>query len=306
MIKSLQISNFQSHKSTELLLNPGINVIVGLTDSGKSAIMGALRWLIYNRPAGESFRSHWGGDTEVTVESNDCLVTRLKSKMNNAYVLTTTKNKGITFKAIGTDIPEEVKQALNFQDINLQQQLDRPFLLDNSSGEVAQHFNKIAHLDIIDSSTQLVQRWVRELEQAIKSGTQQLAQAEEDLKQYNYLPEMDARVTALEHIESERNLMANNKYKINYLLTELIEVRKDIDKQSRILKLEPAINQALKLVEEKEKKVRTKNDLDALIYSLQGVTRSIQTEQEALERKEKEFKRAFPATCPLCGQEVKK
>jgi len=66
MIKTLSIQNYQSHKDSTLEFDPGVNVIVGSTDSGKTAIIRALRWLIWNRPNGDSFRSTWGGDTKVT------------------------------------------------------------------------------------------------------------------------------------------------------------------------------------------------------------------------------------------------
>jgi len=307
MIKSIEIRNFQSHKATELLLNPGVNVIVGLSDSGKSAIIRALRWLIYNRPAGDSFRSHWGGTTNVTVETDQNKVTRIKSKGESGYILQTERDKSdITFKAIGTDVPEEVKQALNFQDINLQLQLDKPFLLDNSPGEVAQHFNKIARLDVIDQSTQVVQRWIRELEQDIKSNTAELARAEESLKLYNYLPEMEAKVVALEQTEQKRNTLFAQSARIAATLLTLDKVGEEITTQSKILKLEPTIDQALKLVKEKDRKKEDRNNLDAIIYSLHKVTQGIKTYTEALGKKEREFKRVFPSVCPLCGQEIKK
>jgi len=49
MLKKISIQNFQSHKKTELDLVDGINVIYGLSQSGKSAILRALNWIIFNR-----------------------------------------------------------------------------------------------------------------------------------------------------------------------------------------------------------------------------------------------------------------
>ena len=48
MIKSLHIQNFQSHKKTTLKFHKGINVVIGQSDSGKSAIIRALNWTINN------------------------------------------------------------------------------------------------------------------------------------------------------------------------------------------------------------------------------------------------------------------
>jgi chromosome segregation ATPase len=46
MIKSVRVENFQSHKSTNLKFNSGVNVIYGLSDSGKSAFVRALGSLL--------------------------------------------------------------------------------------------------------------------------------------------------------------------------------------------------------------------------------------------------------------------
>ena len=39
MIKSIQLKNFQSHRDTTLRLSPGVNVIVGDPQNGKTAIL---------------------------------------------------------------------------------------------------------------------------------------------------------------------------------------------------------------------------------------------------------------------------
>jgi exonuclease SbcC len=54
-IKKLSLRNFQSHRETDLEFSPGLNIIVGPSDQGKSAIIRALRWLFYNEPRGTGF-----------------------------------------------------------------------------------------------------------------------------------------------------------------------------------------------------------------------------------------------------------
>ena len=63
MIKRIKIENIQSHKETELELSSGINAIVGSSNNGKSAILRAFYWLVYNRPLGvDNLLSHWAFD----------------------------------------------------------------------------------------------------------------------------------------------------------------------------------------------------------------------------------------------------
>jgi exonuclease SbcC len=124
MIKALFIRNFQSHKNSNLEFVPGVNVIVGLSSSGKSAILRALRWLIWNRPLGNEFRSNWGGVTHVEAHlgfhsGHSDKVSRIKDK-DEVYF----GNK-IEHKAFRSEVPEEVQKIFNIGEINLQQQFGR-------------------------------------------------------------------------------------------------------------------------------------------------------------------------------------
>ena len=115
MLKSLTVSNFQSHRKSELKFHPNVNVISGSSDVGKTAIIRALHWVIWNRPQGNAFRSNWGGDTEVVLHTDKDCVTRLRTTKQNLYYL-----NDLEFNAIRTDVPDEIKQVLNVSEINLQ------------------------------------------------------------------------------------------------------------------------------------------------------------------------------------------
>ena len=127
MINSLNISNFQSHKESKLDFASGVNVIIGKSDTGKSSIMHALQWAINNNPAADSFRSYWGGDTNVDLEIENFTISRVYGK-ETLYILSS--NKGISpeeFKSFGLDVPKPIKDFLNFDEVNLQFQFDTSF-----------------------------------------------------------------------------------------------------------------------------------------------------------------------------------
>lgn len=155
MIKKLTLHNFQSHKHTEVEFDPHVNVISGSSDSGKSALLRAIYWVINNRPTGNDFLlSHWARDAKgnqkenmyvsVEYDTNDICI-REKTKTTNTYTL-----NDKTLEAIGIDVPEEVRLFNNFSEVNISKQMDAPFLLSESAGEVARFFNRIVHFDIID------------------------------------------------------------------------------------------------------------------------------------------------------------
>ncbi len=123
MIERIKLNNFQSHENSELVFSPGVNVIIGQSDSGKTAIIRALRWLVWNRPLGDAYISHWADKCSVEIEVDKHTIKRIKERKNsNAYYL-----DGKLFNAVGGDIPDEIMKLLNLHEINLQQQLDRPF-----------------------------------------------------------------------------------------------------------------------------------------------------------------------------------
>ena len=83
MLSCLSIENFQSHEHSFLEFSKGINVITGSSDSGKTAILRALYWIIWNRPQGDSFKSWWGGDTKCSLVIDKKFgITRSKDKDN--------------------------------------------------------------------------------------------------------------------------------------------------------------------------------------------------------------------------------
>ncbi|WP_035425703.1 AAA family ATPase, partial [Halalkalibacterium ligniniphilum] len=54
-INTVRLENFQSHLDTSIDFSTGLNVIVGQSDSGKTSILRAIRWVLYNQPRGTDF-----------------------------------------------------------------------------------------------------------------------------------------------------------------------------------------------------------------------------------------------------------
>jgi len=265
MLNTIHIKNFQSHKDSILEFAPGVNAIVGTSDSGKTAIFRAFRWLFCNRPSGDAFRSTWGGDTIVDVDLQEGQVSRVRTDKENLYVL----GEHDEFKAMGTEVPEEIKKILNIDDINLQQQLEGPFLLNLSAGEVAQHFNKIARLDKIDSSLQYVQKKIRESEQTIKFGNQQTEKLEEELQNYDYLEQLDKEVVLLEKKQDQYTDLSKKYRMVVILHTDLVDLEKAISIKTPLLTADKLVGTILLHFSNKSGFLRRKQ---ALSDTLQGLT----------------------------------
>jgi len=87
-ISRVNIKNFQSHKDTEVNFDD-FTVINGPTDNGKSAIIRAIKWCLYNVPDGTNFIRYGEDIASVTVHfNNNSSVTRVRGKKENYYILT--------------------------------------------------------------------------------------------------------------------------------------------------------------------------------------------------------------------------
>lgn len=149
MLKSIEITNLQNHRHTRLDLVPGVNVIVGPSRSGKTALFRGLRKLVENRPVQglESWVHKHDKKAQIKVEivtTDGCNVS-WSGPQDQKYML-----DGEEFRGFGQSVPEPVALALNLGDINLGQQFDQPFLLFDSPGQVARYLNQVVNLDVID------------------------------------------------------------------------------------------------------------------------------------------------------------
>ena len=276
MIKQLNIFNFQSHKDSTLDFSDHVNVIIGQSDMGKSVIIRAIRWLATNRPSGDSFRSTWGGKTEVELFTDDAHIIRSKDK-ENEYILGDTH-----FKAFSTDVPKEILDALNLNEINCQYQLDPVFLLSETPGAVAQHFNEVANLSKIDSSLQNINSWIRELTSDIKYKEEQVVNQIEELKKFEHLEKFEIEVEVLEQLENQSKNFRNSYQRLLDLCTEFHEVDMAIDVESEILVIEKPLNAILDLIDLRAEKDIEVVKLDRLIVQIEKVQVEIDEQKDLI------------------------
>jgi len=248
MIRTVHIQNFQSHKNTLLHLEPGVNVIVGGSDSGKSAILRAIKWVVYNKPTGDAFRSNWGGDTEITMETwEGDIITRYRNNSGHGYTL-----NDIPFKAIGTTIPEEIRDVLNMDEVNIQQQMDSPFLLNNTSGEVAEFFNKLADLSTIDVAVRNITSALNSLKRTVENKEDLQKQYEGELKKLTYVHKLDIEVEVLEGMDRRVTSFYQKITGLKKHINTAVELQEKVDALSMELWAEEEVDNLVELIEQKK------------------------------------------------------
>jgi len=211
MIEEIRLKNFQSHRDSVLRLHPGVNVIVGPTDCGKTAVLRALNWVVNNRPMGTRFRSRWGGDTEVTVDlSGGTYVTRRRTKKDNLYEILPGNGRTEVLKALKSEVPEEILTELNMDEINVQRQHDQPFLLSAGSAEVARVLNRIANLEEIETAQKTANSRVRNLMARETAAEEEKRVLAGRLEEFDDLEDQESLLHSIE--EAQKNIYQDQEW----------------------------------------------------------------------------------------------
>ena len=306
MLKKIKIQNFQSHKLSELNLSSGINVIVGESNHGKTAIIRLLNWIINNYNY-RQMRSWWALEKEkgrgkeyptygeITTEEGN-VITRLKSKSDNMYSI-----NGEELRAFGTGVPEEVSNHLRIGDINMQKQMDAPFLLGLRAGDVARFLNKIANLDDIDRSTKRIKELSTNNKTDIKYAETEYNQKMAELKDYKYLDDAEAELSDL---EKQYNIIQATQVQSIKLTQLCAEIREAQTKMNKILPDEEAIAEKLEQFNTVKDKIKTLQDqynsIQSIIIDIKRQQRLIITKENEIKSIEKQLKELIPEACPMC------
>ena len=251
MIDTILLENFQAHEKTLLELDKGVNVIVGESDAGKSAILRAIYWTLFGRPSGDSIiRQGAKEPCRVKIKTSDGHeVIRVKGCGKNQYEV-----DGEVYKAFNKSVPEDVTNALNMDRLNFSLQLDPPFLFSMSGGEVAQYMNKLVDLEVITSSLSRVNQMVRKAEDNSRSLETSIEEKEVALSKMAWVDEAKKAVEKME-VKDRKSF----KLKKSYAMLKL-ELERYDDAKEKVLSLSH-VEEAEKALSRILAKCRTRDKL---------------------------------------------
>jgi len=225
MITKIEIHNYESHKRTILNFpTPGLTVFIGESDRGKSGAFRAFNFARTNTPLGKDMLPlFWEGETKVKVFFDTGEeVQRIKSGSVNKYVLIEGESKK-EFNA-GRDVPEEISTVFNMEETNFQSQIDRAFLMFDTSGQRGRILNKIVGLDSIDNTLSAAKRDVQSLNQEKGNQKNIIESLETKLEKYVNLPTVNELLNQCE--EAER--MIQN---LNSVISGVTKVQKQLERK---------------------------------------------------------------------------
>lgn len=213
MISRIVLRNFQRHRKLDIRFGL-VTTLIGPTDSGKSAIIRALRWVITNSPRGNSFIRNGTKKCSVTIWVDGHKIKRTKTKSSNTYWM-----DGHTYSSFNTGVPEPIQNVLKMTVDNFQQQHDPIFWLSLSPPEVSKRLNEIADLQIMDDSIRKALSIKKECEHRVKFCKEQRLAARKAAKPLRVVPEM---VEAWGTLEETQEILTQNRTDCTRLRNALV------------------------------------------------------------------------------------
>lgn len=237
-ISTIIIKNFQSHRHTVLNLDEHVNVILGSSDVGKTAILRALGWVFFNEPQGTAFIR--AGETSASVEliySDGYSVKRIRNKKFNGYHINHPDfDEPKKLSGFGSSVPEEIQEITGVRKfeiadkiespITYQTQLEGAFLLSESSIKKAKAIGAISNVNIIDRAIQIANSNIKDFRKNINTSEEALKNSEEQIKEYDNLDERKQNLEKVKDLYSEliqKNKMNENLSVLNQRLDNNIE-----------------------------------------------------------------------------------
>ena len=188
MLESIRIRNFQSIKKADL--QPGkFSIIIGESDLGKSAIVRAIRALVYNQ-SGQSFITHGESKAGVGLKFDDVEVGWIKGESS------TYKMGDLVFDKTGRSLPSEVAEELRMGeivvgnlsfDVNIHNQLDRPFLVMETAPARAKILGELSGTNLIYLAIQSLRKDEQQDKKLRTTRIGDLEKAQEELESFKGL-----------------------------------------------------------------------------------------------------------------------
>lgn len=338
LLDSLRIKNFQAHEDFGIAFDAGVTAIVGPTDSGKSSVIRAIRWLATNEPSGEEF-VRWGSSgSQVRLKLSSGVSVVRERGGENIYKL-----DGKEFRAFGNGVPPEIQSALGLADINFQGQYDSPFWLSSTAGEVARSLNRIVNLEIIDSVLSKLVAGARKSRAEYDSVKERRRQLKDRVEEWQFATDLDKELSELERANEAILEAGSSVNELTDLLGRLkgsrfvnescakiaragdgaleswarheklsssvLRLRAVVDQLRRLASVPRVPPNCLAVLEESESSRRVAagsyDCLKNMIDDVKGARLAAKRLQDELVPLQADYTERLGDSCPLCGQAIR-
>lgn len=288
-----RLQNFQAHVDTELELHPGINVITGDSDAGKTSINRGIYLATDNkaspakyvnkheRTAGGAIKAK--SEMHVVMGTTKGLLVRVyrgdfngyyivpKASLQEFIAMNPEERLPYRHEALNKKPPEELNSVLNVGKVNIQKQKER-FMLNDSPGQRGKFINSIVGLDDIDLILSDIAAQRRQTDIDIKVATQAMNKAREELLKLEWV---DEALVLVDHINASKTILKslqNQKEKANEIKASIEVSEKLLEQDQVVYTSEGLIDQILLSIRKRDSHINEKSICQRIIEEIQRLT----------------------------------
>lgn len=227
-ITDIYLTNFQSYEQGHFELSEKVNLITGASDSGKTALIRALSWVLFNDYTTDLLIRNGYNNVEVKIVFNNgnFILRGRKGNTNYYHIKNNVDNEDIKeYVNFGREIPTEIQDDFLFKKVNLlneqyniliASQLENSFLLSETDSTKANAIGKLVNVDILDNASRNVSREIKTTKNELNFKKSFIKEKEKSLNNYNHLNEDKIKIDKLKSLYN--NLEINSK-NLNLLKT---------------------------------------------------------------------------------------
>mgnify|MGYP003635581941 FL=1 len=202
MLKRITLHNFMSHSHTVIDLSPGLTVLTGPNNCGKSAFVSALQILAENT-TGDFMVRHGEKECRVIVETDDGHTIEWKRKKKTvSYNI-----DGVDYHRLRNSVPDQLHEILKLSkvkagdtdefDVHFGEQKSPIFLLGDRGSRAARFFASSSDASVLIEMQKLHRSKVKSAQQEYQRQQNELKSTEIVLELLKPVPELETRLESL-------------------------------------------------------------------------------------------------------------
>lgn len=297
IIEKIVLENFQSHEYSEYELKKGLNVFIGKSSSGKSAIQRALAWIYENEGVNPRRYIRHGADyVRATIHlSNGFIISRFVEKKKNGkngYEVFNPHDGETTF--YNTRSLPLIQELLGFSHLQIDDKKSIPLNFQKQGMSwffIGDSFSNTDRAKIIGAvyQTHYVDAVIKDLEattkrhvQKIKDQKKEIENIEQEIEKFDHLPKLEQTIQEVEKrlaaLQEKQEKLENAKQ----ILNERKELEKQIKNDKKLIEslkdislAEQKLTSLMDKVEKKKKLTKLKSDLEHYLTEIKKEQQSV-------------------------------
>jgi len=273
----LRIKNFQIIKRADMTFKPGLNVIVGPTNNGKSAIFRAIEAAIFNKSTDNVITSGERA-AAVGVEYNGHSVIWQRDSGRKDFKVTYMID-GQTLTKVGRGLLDEVESALGISEIellrskekiNFIKQMSYPFLLDRTPAQLFEFLSLSAEEENLNQILNIMKQDSRSMSESM-----QVLNGAVDVIKINKFKEKD-------RYERGKEFISSGEY--DWIIKEADRLGKVEDAEKLLNRVKGDRDSIEQMTWKMEKLQRLTEELGEVVKGAGGIKDRLEKNEESYER----------------------